>query len=225
MVVKIKYFELLKILNAIPYLNSLESEESLIIVHKYLALNYIAFNIKEKAYQEFKKIFFIKPNYKLEESYSPVVMEVFNKAREDATLTSVLFIDSEPSGAEVLLDGNFIGHTPLKKEFLFNRYLLEVKHFGYLPKRSRIRLNSEESSLGKIVLDEANFFSRYKEGMAFYNNGEYETALNIFFDVIQEARDFADVYLMIGLSYSNIPGMEYEGINWIKKKLTGDRSD
>jgi len=200
-------------------LDSIDDDETKILIHKYLALNYIAFNVKEKAYQEFKKIFFIKPDFQLEERFSPVVMEVFEKAKRDSFLIGTLEILSEPENANVFIDGRFAGKTPFKKEMVFGRYFIEIRLFGYITYSKSLVLNSEEMSLGKIILKETDFYSRFKEGMAFYKDGDFDTALDIFFDVIPESREFPDPYIMIGICYSKMPEMEYEGIEWIKRGI------
>ena len=96
---------------------------------------------------------------------------------------------------------------------------MEIKLFGYHTFSKTFVLNSEEMSLDKVILNENRFYSRYKEGLTFFENGDYNTALDIFFDVIILSRDFSDPYIMIGLCYSKIPEFEYEGIEWIKKGI------
>jgi len=201
-------------------LDTIEDEESLITIHKYMALNYIAFNIKEKAYQEFKKIFVINPDFELEERYSPVVMKIYELAKLDSGKSGFLEILSEPAGADVYLDGEFFGSTPLKKELRFGRYFMELKLFGYKIYNKSIVMNSEQIFLDKIKLNETLFFSKFKEGVVLYEKGEYISALEIFFDVLVKTRKFPDVYIMIGLCYSKIPEMEFEGIEWIKKGIS-----
>jgi tetratricopeptide (TPR) repeat protein len=147
-------------------------------------------------------------------------MEIFEQAKEDSSSSGLLEINSEPAQAEVYLNGEFTGLTPFRKEIIFGRYYLEIRLFGYETYSKTFILNSEEMSLGKMALAETYFYTRFKEAMAFYENGDYDTALDIFFDVIVESREFPHAYIMIGLCYSKIPEMEYEGISWIKNGLS-----
>lgn len=197
-------------------LGIIDEEEALIRVHKYLALNYIAFNIKEKAYQEFKKIFLMKPDFKLEGSFSPVVMEIYELARKDTSVKGQLEITSDPEGADIYLNGKFMGKTPFKKEIFLGKYSLKVMLFGYQTFSKTFVMNSMEMTLGNIELSETDFFSRFKKGKALYQQGNYKAALNNFYDVLSEFKEFPDAFIMIGSCYTKIPGMEFEGIEWIK---------
>lgn len=69
--------------------------------------------------------------------------------------TGNINIQSEPKGAEVYLDGNFMGNTPLAlKEIDAGEHVIKVTKAGYVDAETTITLNPKENRNVKIILEE-----------------------------------------------------------------------
>ncbi|MEO0228007.1 MAG: PEGA domain-containing protein [candidate division WOR-3 bacterium] len=64
----------------------------------------------------------------------------------------VLKVNSEPSGADVYLNKNFIGKTPLIKEVIYGTYFFELKNENYLPYESTLIIPMRDTLNLYIVL-------------------------------------------------------------------------
>lgn len=69
--------------------------------------------------------------------------------------TGNINIQSEPKGAEVYLDGTFMGNTPLAlKEIDAGEHVIKVSKAGYVDAETTITLNPKENRNIKIILEE-----------------------------------------------------------------------
>ncbi len=69
--------------------------------------------------------------------------------------TGNINIQSEPKGAEVYLDGSFMGNTPLAlKDIDAGEHVIKVTKAGYVDAETTITLNPKENRNVKIVLEE-----------------------------------------------------------------------
>jgi hypothetical protein len=69
--------------------------------------------------------------------------------------TGNINIQSEPKGAEVYLDGNFMGNTPLAlKDIDAGEHVIKVTKAGYVDAETTITLGPKENRNVKIILEE-----------------------------------------------------------------------
>jgi len=69
--------------------------------------------------------------------------------------TGNINIQSEPKGAEVYLDGNVMGNTPLAlKDIDAGEHVIKVTKAGYVDAETTITLNPKENRNVKIILEE-----------------------------------------------------------------------
>ena len=87
---------------------------------------------KKKAAQEaFKMVLRSRPEMKLTQKEHPVKdVNLWEKARSQVKKAEKgkLILDTDPSGAEVFLDGETVGFTPFIREFPRGRYHLKIHH-------------------------------------------------------------------------------------------------
>jgi len=69
-----------------------------------------------------------------------------------------LVVDSAPSGARVLLNGEFYGHTPLRVRLHAEEYRLRLEKEGYSPYRTRIRIPQSQRLKIFANLEHRNLF-------------------------------------------------------------------
>ncbi|MGB9600386.1 MAG: PEGA domain-containing protein, partial [Myxococcota bacterium] len=69
--------------------------------------------------------------------------------------TGNINIQSEPKGAEVYLDGTFMGNTPLAlKDIDAGEHVIKVSKAGYVDAETTITLNPKENRNVKVILEE-----------------------------------------------------------------------
>ncbi len=69
--------------------------------------------------------------------------------------TGNINIQSEPKGAEVYLDGNFMGNSPISlKEIDAGEHIIKLTKQGYFDAETSITLNPKENRNVKIILEE-----------------------------------------------------------------------
>lgn len=56
--------------------------------------------------------------------------------------TGVLFVESNPKGAQVLVNGRVVGNTPLNATLNPGSYTLELRHSGFSPFRTRVTVQA-----------------------------------------------------------------------------------
>lgn len=87
--------------------------------------------IRKSGYKDYKtRVFLSSGEYK---DISIELEEIGEKTYKKTEVEEKCIIDisSSPSGAEVYIDGEFIGKTPIMKEVLCGKYYIEVKKEGY----------------------------------------------------------------------------------------------
>ena len=67
-------------------------------------------------------------------------------------ITGQLYVNYEPNGSEVFVNGKKVGYTPYRGEFPVGEYAVEVKKDMYLPYKSEVRINDGQEQLQKGIL-------------------------------------------------------------------------
>jgi hypothetical protein len=97
------------------------------------------------------------------QEYSPKTIALWEKARLrlDGLAKGQLAVQSDPPGAQVLLDGNLVGQTPYIGSFSFGQYHLQVVHGKHGGAVRWIRIESEPTRIrfqlsfeGALLLDQ-----------------------------------------------------------------------
>ena len=96
-----------------------------------LALTYFTIQENAKAEKQLEDLVQVNPNQELDpEFYPPKFMEIFRAVQRN--FLGRLLVDSVPAGAEVTVNGNKSGHTPLALEkVLKGKYALKLEISGY----------------------------------------------------------------------------------------------
>jgi hypothetical protein len=96
-----------------------------------LALTYFTIQENAKAEKQLEDLVQVNPNQELDpEFYPPKFMEIFRAVQE--SFLGRLVVDSEPAGAEVTVNGNKSGRTPLTLEkVLKGKYSLKLELKGF----------------------------------------------------------------------------------------------
>ena len=64
-------------------------------------------------------------------------------------ITGHLYVNYEPNGSEVFVNGEKVGNTPYRGDFPVGEYVVEVKKNMYLPYKSEVRINDGQEQLQK----------------------------------------------------------------------------
>ncbi len=134
-----------KLSKAVPLL---KGDREKIDALRTMAFAYMAFLKKEEARQQFCKILGINPTFTLDAVMtSPKILAVFGEAKERCLPYGEIEVQAisgnrEPiSGAQVYLNGELIGETPLqKKNILAGEYELKVHKDGFRPFEVKISI-------------------------------------------------------------------------------------
>lgn len=92
-----------------------------------------------------------------DEELRPLLTATYEEAvvcsvAEPELVLTALRITSDPSGAEVLLDNQFVGLTPYETELESGSYLISVRAEGFEAQSQRVEAQGEPIELGPIVL-------------------------------------------------------------------------
>ncbi|MGQ9608101.1 MAG: PEGA domain-containing protein [bacterium] len=123
--------------------------------HLYMGFAYVGLNKKIEAIVEFAKAINLDPSIKLDPKlYSNKIISVFNEAREG--LIDSLTVISVPSGAEVYLNNQKMGITPVKLDsVLVAEHILTIKKNFYQTITTNINVRKGEENRFTFNLSKA----------------------------------------------------------------------
>jgi len=133
--------------------SGLVNSEDQLKAHLYLGFAYIGKELRLHAEIEFGKAIRINPSLKLDSKvYSSKILSVFEYVR--ARLVDSITVISSPGQAEVYLDDQKVGITPLKlNDVLTGEHVLKVTKKLYQPKVIEIQVNKGDDNQFKVELD------------------------------------------------------------------------
>ncbi|MBI2567275.1 MAG: PEGA domain-containing protein [Candidatus Schekmanbacteria bacterium] len=120
-----------------------QARDALVRAYELRAQAYIAIGELDRAKEDFRQLLTLNASWKLEgAAVSLKLVELFESVRVE--LVGYLTVQSEPSGARVLLDGAPVGATPLYSVPLVRgTYDLSVEAEGYLPFTERLAIPAD----------------------------------------------------------------------------------
>ncbi len=105
------------------------------------------FTFQKNGFKEVKQTVSVDKNLQL-----PITMESGGRTTTKFLLPGLIVIESDPSGAEVLVDGQKIGVTPYQGDLTAGTHQLEVRKPLYYPSVSRFTLSEGESQTIPVTL-------------------------------------------------------------------------
>ncbi len=127
------------------------STDAFLLTDAYLMLGniHLGNNDPKKAVSAFQEAVRLDPNREItEREYPPKTIRSFTQAREDYLKKAGygrLEVGSSPSKADVYINGNLKGQTPLKIErYTTGEHFILVKQVGYKPAARKIKLQAAE---------------------------------------------------------------------------------
>ncbi len=127
-----------------------KDKKDLVEAYEYLAFTYIGLNDFDKAQEAFKNSLQIDPALQLDPTYHPPkIIKLFEQVREK--IVSSLAIISTPDKAQVYLDGQLKGKTPLELDaILSGSHQVKLIKDGYEEWNEEITLKPRE--MGKVIV-------------------------------------------------------------------------
>lgn len=131
----------------------LDNRADLIKAYLYLGFAYIGKGQRLAAEDEFAKAIRLDPTLSLDPKiYSSKLVSVFNDTK--SRLVSSLTVISIPSGAEVYVDGQRLGATPVKlNDVLVGEHVIEVVKEYFLPESLSFWVKEEQENRLQVQLD------------------------------------------------------------------------
>lgn len=145
------YEEIIKELNQKKEL--VKAKQKLFQIMASLAFTHFTIQENEKARYHLEKLIKLNPNQQLdEEFYPPKFINMFKELQ--GKLLGSLNITSDPENAEIYLDSDQVGKTPLKIEkCLVGEHQLKAALKGYETVEKKITINAGEETGEDIVLN------------------------------------------------------------------------
>jgi tetratricopeptide (TPR) repeat protein len=149
--------------------------EILLKSYEYSARAYFNSGQYEKASEYFSEIIKLDQKYSLDEKLvSPKIIELFDNVKKD--YIGYIVVKSEPSGANVTIDGKVIGVTNLfQTPYLIGAYQLEVELPGYKKETQMVNIMPQQTlevSIPLIRNTAAAFFVTQPPGVKIIIDGE-----------------------------------------------------
>ncbi|MCI5073175.1 PEGA domain-containing protein [bacterium] len=206
----------------IKNLQYLRSNHDLLEAHLYLGMTWLAIKKEKDAYNEFKKVAYLDPNFEMNESqYSPAVIPVFETARSEVKSKTVsqVTVSGQQDNMNVYVNGRLMGKTPVSIKLYAGDYFFLVEKPGLEPwyKLEKIRRAQQTvESQNKIRVDEKqwSYVFRTREGNA--KNTE-ETQM-----LIEEAKSQGADYILLSSLEKNINYRLMGQVYNINKKTFSD---
>lgn len=133
----------------------LREKQDLIKAHLHLGFAYIGLGRRIDAVVEFAKAINLEPSLKLDPKlYSSKIISTFNETKEG--LVDSLTVISSPGGADLFLDGQKVGATPIKlTDVLVGEHTLTLSKELFQTKELRIRVEKGEDNRVQVQLEKA----------------------------------------------------------------------
>lgn len=133
--------------------NALEQESSnqnKILAHQYLALCYIDTDQISKAKSEFQKLLAMEKDYRLGNEFDQRYRQIFEEVNIGGIKTGSIFVESNPSSAQVMLDGGLQAErTPMTiRDVIIGSHRLKLALSGY--KDWEVGVNVETGKTTKV---------------------------------------------------------------------------
>jgi len=126
-------------------------EKDIFLTYVYLGYTYFSLQEMENARVQLEKAVEINPDYNPREGeFVAEFVAFYKKAKEG--LVGIGFFESNPSQANIILDGKNLGLTPMKQELLAKTYLLRMVKWGYTPYEMEFEIKKMELSNFKVDL-------------------------------------------------------------------------
>jgi len=117
----------------------------------YLGYTYFTIGALDQASFNIEKGVELKQNVDLdEEEFVPDFINFYIDCKD--RVVGVAFIESIPSSASIYLDNKKLGKTPIKREFLSQKYYLRLVKWGYDPVVKEIEIKIGEVNHYKVDL-------------------------------------------------------------------------
>ncbi len=201
----------------------LNETSDLIQAHLYMGFAYVGLNKSIEAMVEFAKAINLDPSIKLDPKlYSNKIISVFNSAREG--LVDSITVISIPSSAEVYLNNQKIGITPIKLDsVLVAEHILTIKKNFYQTITTSINVRKGEENRFTFNLSKADIEIKIDSNPAkstVYASGEIigqsPVSLKVMLDQEINIRLIKEGFLDKELKLKIIPeGISIEGVKEI----------
>ncbi|MBX7149075.1 PEGA domain-containing protein [bacterium] len=113
-------------------------------------------------------------------------------------------ITSEPSGAQVFLDGKQVGKTPYAGELPLGRHDLKLTLDGYFDNDSTLDMRVNSPYEAKIVMKTSKVGQMIAKAKEEKQNGQYQDAINNLIEALKiggSDKEKADIRILLGDSY------------------------
>jgi len=201
----------------------LDNRTELVQTHLYLGFAHIGKGQRMAAEAEFAKAIQLDPTLSLDPKlHSIKIITVFNETKE--RLVDSLTVVSVPGGAEVYLDGQSLGVTPLRlSDVLIGEHTLRVVKEYFLPKVLSIQVEKEKDNRIQVQLDkqavELLITSQPPEA-AIYVAGEYKARTPLSLEVVLDQEiaiklakeEFLDKELKVKLTEAGVSVSDIENV-------------
>lgn len=136
---------------------------------------YFNIGLQEKASDSFRSLVQLQPGYALsKEKVSPKIVDFFNSVKK--ALVGYLAVSSEPAGARVTLNGEFLSLTPFfPLEVLAGEYLVEVSRDGYRTETRNVSVAPRVTESLQVALQRTGasaFFVTDPPGVEIWMDGQ-----------------------------------------------------
>ncbi|HMQ11666.1 MAG TPA: PEGA domain-containing protein [Oligoflexia bacterium] len=188
----------------IENLQYLRSNKDLLEAHLYLGMTWLAIQKEKDAYNEFKKVAYLDPNFEMNATqYSPAVIPVFETARSEvkAKTISEVTVTASQDNMNVYVNGRLMGKTPVSMKLYAGDYFFLVEKPGFEPwyKLEKIRRASQTvEGQNKVNVDEKQWSRMFRTREGDEQNSEDTKML------IEEAKKQGADYILLSSLEKNI---------------------
>lgn len=183
----------------------------------YLGAMAVLTNKMDLAYNYFKQILTVDSRYKPDSSlFPPQIVEIFNKVAKEVLSASkcVVKFKVEPENAQVYLDGEFIGFSPIDRTgIVCGKHYYYVLAEGYFPSYGIVQITQEkifvEISEALKATDNFSLIEKIQSSVKqVMNTEEYPDILSILSDIDQ----IVIIYVQGSRERPTLKGVLYDNI-------------
>lgn len=188
----------------IKNLQYLRSNKNLLEAHLYLGMTWLAIQKEKDAYNEFKKVAYLDPNFEMNATqYSPAVIPVFETARSEvkSKMVSQVTVSAEHDNMNVYVNGRLMGKTPVSIKLYAGDYFFLIEKPGLEPwyKLEKIRrANQTIEGQNKVKVDEKQWGRVFRT-----REGEHQSSEDTKM-LIEEAKKHGADYILLSSLEKNI---------------------